>query len=369
MQEQIEQLLRQWHLSTWAWNGILVAAAICLGLLIQLLLLFFVRKRAAETKHFSWFRSVLRHLGRPFSYFLPLFFFNLLLPIMRLPLPILARVSKAVEIALIISFSWILLRCIRVAQDYVFYRYDFNKADNLKERKIGTKLIYIRQIVTALIIILTIAAVLLTFSSLRKIGAGLLTGVGISGIIIGFAAQRSLGNLLAGLQVAFTQPIRIHDAVFIEGEFGRIEEITLTYVVVRIWDERRLILPINYFIEKPFQNWTRHTAELLGTVILYTDYTVPVEELRQELKRLVQHNPLWDGKAVALEVTDTTPDAVQLRALVSARTSGDTWALRCFVREKLIQFLSERYPDSLPKTRAELEPTPPPSAPDPNKIL
>ena len=369
MQEQIEQLLRQWQLSTWAWNGILVAAAILLGLFIKLLLLLFVRKKAGEQKHFSWFRSVLRHLGRPFTYFLPLFFFNLLLPIMRLPPPILTRIDKAVEIALIITFAWILLKCIRVVQDYVFYRYDFNKSDNLKERKIRTQLLYIRQIITALIIFLTIATVLLTFSSLRKIGAGLLTGVGIGGIIIGFAAQRSLGNLLAGLQVAFTQPIRIDDALLIEGEFGRVEEITLTYVVVRIWDERRLILPINYFIEKPFQNWTRHTAELLGTVILYTDYTVPVEELRQELKRLVQQNPLWDGKAVALEVTDTTPDAVQLRALVSARTSGDTWSLRCHVREKLIRFLTEHYPASLPKTRAEVEPMPPPAAPDKNSIL
>lgn len=362
MQEQIEQLLRQWHLSHWQWNGILLAAAILLGLFIKLLLALFVRKKAEEKARFSWFRSILRHMGPPFTWFLPLFFFNLMLPIMRMPAIIEHRAGKAVEIGLIITFAWILLRFIRVVQDYVFHRYDFNKTNNLRERKIRTQLLYIRQIITALIVFLAIAAVLLTFSSLRKIGAGLLTGVGIGGIIIGFAAQRSLGNLLAGLQVAFTQPIRIDDAVLIEGEFGRVEEITLTYVVVRIWDERRLILPINYFIEKPFQNWTRHSAELLGTVMLYTDYTVPIEAVRQELNRLVKDNPLWDGKAVALEVTDTTPDAVQLRALISARTSGDAWTLRCSVRENLIQFITTNYPNSLPKTRAELEgaPTPPP---------
>lgn len=362
MQDQIEQLLRQWHLARWQWNAILVATAIFLGLFIKLLLILFVRKKAEEKKRFSLFRSLLRHLGAPFTYFLPLFVFNLLLPIMRMPVAIERRLDKVVEIGLIITFSWILLRLIRVAQDYVFYRYDFNKANNLRERKVRTQLLYIRQIVTALIIFLAIAAVLLMFSSLRKIGAGLLTGVGIGGIIIGFAAQRSLANLLAGLQIAFTQPIRIDDAVLIEGEFGRIEEITLTYVVVRIWDERRLILPINYFIEKPFQNWTRHSAELLGTVIFYTDYTVPVEAVRQELKRLVQNDPLWDGKALALEVTDTTPEAVQLRALVSARTSGDAWTLRCAVRENLIRFISEHYPGSLPKTRAELEREPRPPA-------
>ncbi|HEY1114631.1 MAG TPA: mechanosensitive ion channel domain-containing protein [Chitinophagaceae bacterium] len=364
MQDQIEELLRQWHLSRWQWNSSLFAAAVLLGLFLKLLLTLFVRKKAAEITRFSWFRSILRHMGPPFTWFLPLFFLNLVLPIMQLPLALENRLAKIVEIGLIITFSWILLRSVRVVQDYVFHSFDFNKANNLRERKIRTQLLYIRQIVVALIIFLTIAAVLLTFSSLRKIGAGLLTGVGIGGIIIGFAAQRSLGNLLAGLQIAFTQPIRIDDAVLIEGEFGRVEEITLTYVVIRLWDERRLILPINYFIEKPFQNWTRHSAELLGTVILYTDYTVPVEAIREELKRLVKDNPLWDGKAVGLEVTDTTPDSVQLRALISARTSGDAWTLRCAVRESLVQFITKNYPESLPKTRAELEqvrPSPPPA--------
>ncbi len=180
----------------------------------------------------------------------------------------------------------------------------------------------------------------------------------MGGIIIGFAAQRSLGNLLAGFQIAFTQPIRLDDAVLVEGEFGNIEEITLTYVVVRIWDERRLVLPINYFIEKPFQNWTRKTSELLGVVMLYTDYTIPVESLRLELTRLLQSSSLWDGKVNGIQVTDATSTTIQLRALMSARNSGEAFDLRCYVRENLIRYIKENYPESLPKTRAEIQDLP-----------
>jgi small-conductance mechanosensitive channel len=161
------------------------------------------------------------------------------------------------------------MNTVKIFEDYVYHAYDFNKANNLEERKVQTQLRFIRKLIGAFIIIITVAVVLLTFDNVRKIGAGLLTGVGIGGIIIGFAAQKSLGNLLAGFQIAFTQPIRIDDVLVVEGEWGRVEDITLTYVVLNIWDQRRLILPITYFIEKPFQNWTRTTAELLGTVILY----------------------------------------------------------------------------------------------------
>jgi small-conductance mechanosensitive channel len=179
----------------------------------------------------------------------------------------------------------------------------------------------------------------LSFESVRKLGAGLLTGVGIGGIIIGFAAQKSLGNLLAGFQIAFTQPIRIDDVLVVEGEWGRVEDITLTYVVLNIWDQRRLILPINYFIEKPFQNWTRTTAEILGTVFLYVDYSVPVDKLREELTRLLKASPLWDQRVGILQVTDSKENTLELRALVSARNSSQAFDLRCYIRENLIKFL------------------------------
>jgi len=354
MQEEVSQLLRQWNLAPWAWSLIIIGAAILLGALIRLLLALFIRKNVADQERFSFFRSFFRHLGRPMVYFFPLFFLGVLLPIMRLPQDIMHRASRTVEILLIVTFAWILVQAINVARDYILYRYDVKKDDNLRERKVRTQLQFLRRILIVFIVGLTIAAVLLTFSSMRKIGAGLLTGVGVGGIIIGFAAQRSLGNLLAGLQIAFTQPIRIDDAVIVEGEFGWIEDITLTYVVVRIWDERRLILPINYFIEKPFQNWTRNSSALLGSAFIYADYSLPVEEVRKELTRLLHNSPLWDGRANSLAVTNLTDKTIEMRAVMSARNSGHTFDLRCYVRENLIRFIRENYPESLPKSRSEV---------------
>lgn len=195
---------------------------------------------------------------------------------------------------------------------------------------------------------------MLTFENVRRLGAGLLTSAGIAGIIIGFAAQRSLANLLAGFQIAFTQPIRIDDVLIVENEWGKVEEITLTYVVVRIWDQRRLVLPIHYFIETPFQNWTRTTSELIGTVFIYTDYTLPLEPLREELNRILESSPLWDKRVSVLQVTNATERTMELRALVSARNAPDAWDLRCYVREKMIEFVKANYPECLPKTRASL---------------
>ncbi|MDH3556523.1 MAG: mechanosensitive ion channel family protein, partial [Deltaproteobacteria bacterium] len=177
---------------------------------------------------------------------------------------------------------------------------------------------------------------------------------GIVGIIVGLAAQKSISTLFAGIQMAITQPIRIDDVVIVENEWGRIEEITLTYVVVRIWDLRRLIVPITYFLEKPFQNWTRISADLLGTVFLYVDYTVPVEAVRAELKRILESSPLWDKQVCTLQVTNATDRTLELRALMSAADSPRAWELRCDVREKLIGFIRQNYPDGLPKVRAEL---------------
>lgn len=269
-------------------------------------------------------------------------------PTYRLPM------AKILEIALTITFALILVRTINVLEDYFYLKYDLNKENNLKERKIRTQLQFVRKFIVSLIILITAAIILLSFESMRKIGAGLLTGVGIGGIIIGFAAQKSLGNLLAGFQIAFTQPIRIDDVVIVEGEWGKVEEITLTYVVVNIWDQRRLILPITYFIEKPFQNWTRVSADLLGTVFLYLDYTIPIEPMRQELTRLLNADPLWDKRVNVVQVTDSTKDGViEVRFLMSALNSSRAFDLRCHVREAMIAFIQNNYPDSLPKTRLE----------------
>jgi small-conductance mechanosensitive channel len=277
----------------------------------------------------------------------------MVLPIMRLSKQVMNWADKTLEIALMIVFAWTVIRFMRVTHDFVYYRFDMSKADNLRERRIRTQLLYIRRVITALIVIVTIAAILLSFNTMRKIGAGLLTGVGVGGIIVGFAAQKSLSNLLAGFQIAFTQPLRLDDVVVVQGQFGTIEEITLTYVVLKIWDERRLILPINYFLDNPFENWTRTSSNLLTTVYIYTDYTIPVETVRQEFFRLLTTTPLWDGCSKGFVITSVKESTVELRALMSARNSGEAFDLHCYIREKLIEFVQKNYPDSLPKTRVE----------------
>jgi hypothetical protein len=194
----------------------------------------------------------------------------------------------------------------------------------------------------------------MTFPAIRHIGESLLASAGLAALIAGFAARSTLTNLAAGIQIAFTQPIRLGDAVIVEGEYGWIEEINITYVVMRIWDLRRLVIPISYFSEKPFQNWTRNTADLLGTVFLYTDYSLPVDPVRKELQRILESTKLWDGKVWGLQVTNATDRTMELRALMSASDSSTAWDLRCYVREKLILFLQQQFPQCLPKTRAEL---------------
>jgi len=342
-----------YEIHDYAYNVILAIAAIIIGMIIS-----YIGRKIFMIFSKIWLtfviHSIIRRLQGPINVFIPLLLLNGALNFMRMDPRYLRSLDKVLEIALTILVALILIRIIKVCEDYFYHKYDLNKADNLKERKIRTQLQFVRKFTISLIVIITAAIVLLSFESMRKIGAGLLTGVGIGGIIIGFAAQKSLGNLLAGFQIAFTQPIRIDDVVIVEGEWGRIEEITLTYVVVNIWDQRRLILPITYFIEKPFQNWTRVSAELLGTVFLYLDYTIPVPVLREELGKVLKAHQLWDQRVNVVQVTDNKADHIEVRFLMSARTSGEAFDLRCFVREHMITFIRENYPESLPRTRIEL---------------
>jgi small-conductance mechanosensitive channel len=333
-------------------NLILAAAAVIFGLILKFIILkafkFFSRYWASFQ-----IQSIIRHLNHPAGIFIPLLLLNISLGFMVLDKVLKAQLTRLLEISLTICFSLILIRIIRVLEDHFYHKYDLSKEDNLKERKIRTQMQFVRKFVVSLIVLITIALVLLSFESMRKIGTGLLTGVGVGGIIIGFAAQKSLGNLLAGFQIAFTQPIRMDDVVIVEGEWGRVEEITLTYVVINIWDQRRLILPITYFIEKPFQNWTRVSAQLLGTVFLYLDYTIPIPPLREELTRLLTEHPLWDKRVNVVQVTDNKEHTVEVRFLMSARNSSQAFDLRCDVREQMIAFIRTHYPESLPRTRIE----------------
>jgi hypothetical protein len=247
------------------------------------------------------------------------------------------------------------MRLVNVGDDYIGDRYRLDVSDNLSARRIRTQVQVLRRIAVAVIGVVAIGAMLMTFPGIWNIGAGLFASAGVAGLAIGMAARPALSNLLAGVQIALTEPIRIEDVVIVEGEWGKIEEIGTTYVVVRIWDLRRLVVPLSYFIDHPFQNWTRSSAALLGTVFLYTDYSVPVDEVRQELHRTLETSKLWDGKTWGLQVTDAGDRVLQLRALMSASDASTAWDLRCIVRERLIGFLQERYPGSLPRVRADIQ--------------
>lgn len=302
--------------------------------------------------------SAIEHLRPVLKVFLPLIIFNIAIDTMDLSPDLLRVLHKMAEVLLICTIAWLFVQITEVVQDLVYHNYNMEEADNYLARKVQTQVQFIKRLLVVGIFIIAVSIILLNFEGVRNIGAGLLTSAGVTGIIIGFAAQRSIANLIAGFQIAFTQPIRIDDVVIVEGEWGRIEEITFTYVVLRIWDERRLIVPINYFIENPFQNWTRSSADILGTVFLYTDYFVPIEELRKELRRLCEGSPYWDKRVSVVQVTDLTEGSVQIRALVSAANSGNAWELRVMVREKLVEFIRQYYPESLPRTRAELQELP-----------
>lgn len=351
MNGQIEIWSKQ--LPAWLWNSLVIGAVLLVGFIGKLIITALLRYYK-NTSDYSFFKSVLTHLSRPFNHFVPLLTLTVILPFLTLKDIYEANLNRTLGILLVVSFANVLNNSIKILEDYIYHKYDFNKANNLKERKIRTQLQFIRRLAMVLIILIATAIILLSFESVRKLGTGLLTGVGIGGIIIGFAAQKSLGNLLAGFQIAFTQPIRIDDVLVVEGEWGRVEDITLTYVVLNIWDQRRLILPINYFIEKPFQNWTRTTAELLGTVFLYVDYTFPVDELREELNRILQTTPLWDKRVGIMQVTDAKEKTIELRILVSAVDSSRAFDLRCYVREKLLHYIREHLAAHLPKSRLEL---------------
>lgn len=259
------------------------------------------------------------------------------------------------SVLLIVSLAWTLIVVLRIVKWIFLEKYDTSQADNLRSRKFHTQFNILERILIFLIIIIAIGLILMLFEDVRQIGVSVFASAGVVGIIIGLAAQRAIAAVLAGLQIAITQPIRLDDVVIIEGEWGRIEEIALTYVVVRIWDQRRLIVPSTFFFEKPFQNWTRTTSEILGTVFIYTDYHVSFGALREELTRLLKSTPHWDGKVNVLQVTDAKERSIEIRALMSAKDSGTAWDLRVFVREKLIEFLQKNYPESLPKTRIFIE--------------
>ncbi|MEU1586761.1 mechanosensitive ion channel domain-containing protein [Micromonospora sp. NPDC005710] len=257
-------------------------------------------------------------------------------------------------LGVIATVAWLVAGLLIVVEDTALARFRVDVPDNRHARRVRTQVVMLRRLTIAVIVILAVGVMLMTFPSVRGIGAGVLTSAGVVGVVAALAAQSLLGNVFAGLQLAFSDAVRLDDVVVVEGEWGRIEELTLSYVVVQIWDDRRLILPTSYFTSKPFQNWTRTEAAVLGTAEFDVDWAVPVQTMREELRRLVEGTELWDGRVCVLQVTDATGGTVRMRALVSAADAGSLWDLRCLVREHLVAWIRDNRPTAMPRLRTEL---------------
>lgn len=322
-------------------------------------------------------RHWLEHLAQPFPFLrrmtrdvFPLARVAVFLVLVQVLLRNFPKAEQAVflirdlnSLALVATLTWLLVRAVSSARDTIVELHPVTVTNNLSARRIQTQTRVLARSAIALIVLIGAGLSLMTVPALRQIGTSMLASAGVAGLVVGFAARPIFTNLLAGLQIALTQPIRLDDVVIVEGEWGRIEEITGTYVVVKIWDQRRLILPLQWFIEHPFQNWTRHSAEILGTVSLWLDYRVPLAALRTEAQRLCDTSPLWDRRLLEVQIVDTSEHAVQVRVLISAANADHAWHLRCALREGLIAYLQQHWPASLPRLRVKPVATPP-GAPD-----
>lgn len=336
---------------------VLVAAA-ALGLLLYVGVFRLLR---VLTRRTGWRlplrEAFLRRIRRPLRLLVPVLCVYAAVPAVRDAFPdsALTFLTGGLYVIFVVAVTWSILAFLRAGEEAIGAFYEMDEPDNLKARKVVTQVRILRRIVATAVVVLAAGILLMQYEPFRELGTGILASAGIIGIVVGIAAQRTLGNVVAGIQIALTQPIRVDDVVIVEGDFGWVEEITLTYVVVRVWDRRRIVLPITHFVEKPFQNWTRTSADLIGTVFLYLDYTVPVDDLREELHRIVEASAHWDGDVVGLQVTDTSERTITLRAIASAKDAPTLWNLRCEIREKLVAYLREHYPEALPTLRARLE--------------
>jgi small-conductance mechanosensitive channel len=336
----------------WAINAAALAAAVAVALVCHAVLMRLVR-RALDSRR-VFLKSLLSQTRGPTRLALIIFALSVAVSTARLDDAAKSSARHALLIAFIILTGWIAVVAVRLAGQIYLLRFRLDADDNLLARKHLTQIRILERTAAILIAIVTAGCVLTTFESVRQYGVSLFASAGVAGLIAGLAARPVLSNLFAGVQIAVTQPIRLEDAVIVENEWGWVEEITATYVVVRLWDWRRLIVPLAYFIEKPFQNWTRHSAALIGSVLIYVDYAVPIGRVREELTRIASRSKLWDRQVANLQVTDARDGVVELRALVSAANASAVWDLRCEVREQLIAFLQHDYPQALPRRRAEV---------------
>jgi small-conductance mechanosensitive channel len=339
----------------WIFAIFLVTGAILLANVVHAIAfaLIRLRRKDAALQKTSNRPSIYRHLNHPARWvFLTLCVLSTF-PWLPIPAGIAQPLRISLHILLVVLVGWFAIGCVYVLQDGLTRRYDINAENNIRARRIHTQAQVLRRILIGFIVVIDIGCILWTFPDpqLWHYGSGLIASAGLATIVLAAAAKPTVGNLLAGLQIAFTEPIRIDDVVIVQGEWGRIEEITTSYVVVRIWDLRRLIVPLSYFIENPFQNWTREHTDLLGTAFLYTDYSVPVQALREHFAKVLEASPLWDRKVCSTQVTNLSEHTMEIRCLMSARNSSEQFDLRCVVREEMVRFIQENYPDAFPRTR------------------
>jgi small-conductance mechanosensitive channel len=349
--------LMQYFESSWRdvlWSAGILTAAIVAALVVRAIALIALR-RLSRRKGSVLGESLVKHGQGPSLWILPLLAVLGTVPSLWLPANFKSGLEHLAGLGLIAALAWLAILFVEVTKDILTARYRIDVDDNLVARRVQTQFQMVHRMAVILVTVVAVAVGLMTFPEIKHIGVSMLASAGVASLVIGMAMKDTLANLIAGAQIAFSQPFRMGDAVVIEGEWGWIEEIGMMYVVVRCWDLRRLVLPVSYFLTNAFQNWTRTSADLLAYSYIYTDYTTPVEAVRQELKRILEATPLWKGKVCVLQVSDMDHYTLQLRALMDARNGGDAWDLRCLVREKLIEFLQENYPGSLPRYRGEME--------------
>jgi small-conductance mechanosensitive channel len=346
-----------WVLALWQWLGLGLAltVGVVAGRFLERLVLRLVGRATALSKQ-GWDDQLVAAGRGPMRYLV----FVLLVAaggrLLLLPPPARHAVDIGARSVVIAAVAWFLLRFVRLAARFVEQTvgHEANSEDVARSRGLRTQLAVLRRVTEVAVVLVAASLLLLQFEAVRNVGVSLLASAGLAGLIIGLAAQKSISTLLAGIQLSITQPVRIGDTVIVENEWGWIEEITLTYVVVKVWDLRRLVVPMGHFLDKPFQNWSKVSPEILGTVEVYTDFRTDVAAVRAELKRILEQESegLWDGKVQGLQVTGCTERTMLLRALVSAADASKAWDLRCLVREKLILWL-QRQPQGLPLLRAE----------------
>jgi small-conductance mechanosensitive channel len=343
--------------TSWTHTGIVAVAAVIVAGIVHRIAAVVLRR---ATGHVLVLRSVFEACVPVVRILLPLIALQLVWQAASDDLRHIGTVRHFNGLAVIAGTCWLLIAAIGGLADGVIAKHPADVEDNLTARRIATQARVLSRTAMTAVVMAGVAMMLMTFPGARQVGASLLASAGVVGIVAGIAARPVFSNMIAGLQIALAQPFRIDDVLIIEGEWGRVEEITGTYVVLKIWDERRLIIPLQWFIEHPFQNWTRTSSEILGTVFLYADYSLPLDPLRAELKRVLDTAPEWDKRVSVLQLTEATDRTIQIRVLVSARSSGLAFDLRCRVREALVTFIQREYPDCLPQVRTPQVTTPAP---------